>query len=48
MKKTKRPELTALAYAALAAIRRDQEAAKAAETSEERRKAGEEAVALSK
>lgn len=48
MKKTKRPELTALAYAALAAIRRDKEAAEAAKTSEERRGTGEEAVALSK
>lgn len=48
MKQPKHPELTSLAYAALAAIRRDLEAAKAAETSEARRDLGEEAVDLSK
>lgn len=48
MKQPKHPELTALAWAALAAIRRDKEAeAKAAEASETRRDSGEEAVDLS-
>lgn len=42
VKRSKHPEYTALAWAALAAIRRDQEAAAAAEA-EERRDDGEEA-----